>query len=249
VLVDSYSTLGVLQQTGVLLGNGDGTFGTFINILNNGAISPYPSIQIADMNGDSLPDVVFPYPSYQGFAVLLNTTPAVSADFTIGVASGSPTSQTVNAGQTASFSLVVVPSGSFSGTVNLSCAVTPAGATAPTCSLSSSALQIGSSGAQPVTVKVAATGTTAAAAFPAGFRPGTMPLALSLMLLVSAWLWIRSRKRLPVLGVPAIVLALAFCASCSGGSSSSARGTSYTVTVTATSGSVSHNMALQMVVQ
>jgi FG-GAP-like repeat len=233
------------EQTGVLLGNGDGTFGSFINIISNGYTSQTP--HVADMNGDGRPDLVFGAGVAGGIAVLLNTTPAASADFTISAASGSPTSKTISAGQTASFSLVVVPSGSFTGTVNLSCAVTPTGASAPTCSLSSSSLQIGSSGTQPVTVKVATTAGTAGSTI--NFPSGAQPLTWSLMLLGATWLWARNRKRLPVLGVPAILLALAFCASCGGGSSSSSQGTTYTATITANSGSVNHNIALQVVVQ
>ncbi len=244
---NTISSIGVPvpQQTGVLLGNGDGTFGSFINIVNNGVLPL--DIQIADMNHDGTPDIVFPW--FPGIGVLLNTATAVAQDFAITAASGSTSSQTISAGQTASFNLVVVPMGSFTGTVNLSCAVTPASATAPTCSLSTSSLQIGSSGAQPVIVKVSTTSATAAVEFSHSLPPGTMPLTWSLLLLGSAWLCGRNRRRLLVLGAPVILLALAFCASCGGGSSSSSQGTKYDVTVTATAGSVSQNMALTVVVQ
>lgn len=46
-------------------------------------------------------------------------------DFSIAGASGSPTSQTVTAGQTASFSLALAPTGSFTGTINLAARLLP----------------------------------------------------------------------------------------------------------------------------
>ena len=119
-----------LSRTGITvnvrLGNGDGTFGSDIAAQSNGQ----PPL-VADMNGDGQPDLVFPTNS--GVAVLLNTT---APGFSIGPASGSQTSQTVTAGQTASFSLVLAPTGKFSGAVSLSCSIAPTAATAPpTCSL------------------------------------------------------------------------------------------------------------------
>jgi hypothetical protein len=182
-------------------------------------------------------------------------TVQVAPDFTLAAASGSPTSQTINAGQTASFSLALAPTGSFTGTVNLSCAITPTVSPAPTCNLSSSSVQISGSGAQPVTVKVATTApvTTGTVSY-VDFPPGS-PLAWTLMLLGSTWLWARNRKRLPALAAPIVVLAIVFSVGCGGGGSPSTHtmpGTpsgTYAVTITASSGSVSQNMALQVVVQ
>ena len=178
-------------------------------------------------------------------------------DFTMGAASGSPTSQTISAGETASFSLAFAGTGSFTGTVNLSCAITPAATPAPTCSVPST-VQISGSGTQTATVKVGTTApVTSAAVPPVNVTLGPMLLAWTLMFLGSTLLWMRNRKRLPVLAAPLVVLALAFAVGCGGsGSSSSTTHTTpgtpagtYTATVTATSGSTSHNMALQVIVQ
>jgi hypothetical protein len=183
-------------------------------------------------------------------------TLTVQPDFTIGPASGSPTSQTINAGQTASFSLAIAPTASFTGTVNLSCAITPAVTPAPTCSLSSSSVQISGNGGASVAVAIGTTAAVTAGTVPHfSFPPGAMPLTWSLLLLGSTWLWVRSRKRLPALVVPIVVLAFAFSVGCGGSGSPSTHTTpgtpsgTYAVTITATSGSVSHNTALQVVVQ
>jgi hypothetical protein len=176
-------------------------------------------------------------------------------DFSLGPASGSPTSQTTAAGDTASFSLAFAGTGSFTGTVNLSCAITPAATPAPTCSLPSS-VQISGTATHTVTVKVATTAPATAATTPhVSFPPGPTLLLWTLMFLGSTLLWIQSRKRLPALAAPIIVLAFAFSVGCGGSSAVSSHTTpgtpagTYTATVTATSGSTSHNMALQVIVQ
>jgi len=177
-------------------------------------------------------------------------------DFTVGPAPGSPTSQSISAGQTASFSLAFAGTGSFTGTVNLSCAITPAATPAPTCSVPSS-VQISGTGTQTVTVKVATTAPVTAVALPdVNFPSGPTMLLWTLMFLGSTLLWVRNRRRLPVLAAPIVLLVCAFSVGCGGSSSSSSTHTTpgtpagtYTATVTATSGSTSHNMALQVVVQ
>jgi hypothetical protein len=258
---------GYPDQCGVLLGNGDGTFGPLID---TPTLEFSPEVincaQLADMNNDGRPDLVGETDltgegAIEGITVLLNTTPAVAPDFSINPASGSPTSQTVSAGQTASFSLSLAGSGTFSGTVNLSCAITPAVTPAPTCSLSSSSVQISGSGTQTVTVKVGTTAPVAAAAAPqVTFPAGRVPLLWTLMLLASAWFGVRSRKRLPVLA-PIMVLIFMFslgCGSSSTPSSTSSTSTTttagtpagtYTATITATSGNLNHNMAFTVIVQ
>jgi hypothetical protein len=188
-----------------------------------------------------------------GVSLTVQTT---SPGFTLGPPSGSPTSQTISAGQTASFSLAIAPTGSFSGTVDLSCAITPVVTPAPTCGLSSSSVQLTGTGTQTVTVSVATTApVTTGAVPPINFPPGTVPLTWSFILLGSIWLWVRNRKRLTALGAPIVVLALALLVSCGGSGSSSTHTTpgtpsgTYAVTITATSGSISNNVALQVVVQ
>lgn len=340
---------------GIALGNGDGTFGSFINIpigLSVG-ITTLTDLAITDMNGDGLPDIVFPGGTTTpvGIAVLLNTTKAtpgfspapvsagssttstitvtalngfsgsvalscsglpsaarcsfnpasistgsgsstltvttasslqpaiytteVSAvsgtishgeslnvvvqppppDFTISAGSGSSSSQTISAGETATFSLALGSIGSFTGTVNLTCVVKPTITAGPTCSLSNSSVQISGSGTQSVTLKVATIAPVTSGAAPyREFPRGLMPAAWISMLIASAWLWRAKRKRLPALATATIVGAFALCVGC-GGNGSPTHNTggtpsgTYAATITATSGSLSHDMALQVIVQ
>ena len=243
IVSEVFSRLGL--NLDIRLGNGDGTFGPDITVQTNGQ-----GVLVADMNGDGQPDLVFP--SFPGPAVLFNTT---APGFTINPASGSPTSKTINAGQTASFSLVVGATGKFSGTVNLNCAVTPAVTPALPCTLSSSSVQISGSGSQSLTVKV---GTTQPLMAGTGSDLDSWPRAMLLMstsvLVGSAWLLIPKKKRLSLAAALMIVLALVSCVSCGGGSSTSMRtmpatppGT-YTATVTGTSGKLSYSFPLQVVV-
>ena len=254
---------GYPDQCGVLLGNGDGTFGPLID---TPTLESSPEVincgQLVDMNNDGRPDLVGETDltgegAIEGITVLLNTTPAVAPDFSINPASGSPTSQTVSAGQTASFSLSLAGSGTFSGTVSLSCAITPAATPAPTCSLSSSSVQISGSGTQTVTVNVGTTAPVTAVAAPHVTFPAVpILLAWTLTFLASAWLWMRSRRRLPVLA-PIMLLIFLFSECGSSGTSSSTSTTStagtpagtYTATITATSGNLNHNVAFSVVVQ
>lgn len=66
-------------------------------------------------------------------ALVLSGT-GTGAGFAVSVAPGSSASQTVTAGQTASYSLLLTPEGGFNGTITLACSGAPAGAncTAPT---------------------------------------------------------------------------------------------------------------------
>jgi hypothetical protein len=180
-------------------------------------------------------------------------------DFSMTTASGSSTSQTVNAGETATFSLSLAGSGTFSGAVDLSCAVTPAATLGPTCSLSSSSVQI-SGAAQSVTVKVGTTAPSATAMLsPIGHPPELLPLGWTLlcttMVVGFCGLALVGRKRTPLLVAPVVVLAMLTWVACGGTSSSSSHSSSgtpagtYTATVTATSGSLNHTMALKVTVQ
>jgi len=179
----------------------------------------------------------------------------VGVDFSIAPASGSPSSQTISAGQGANFSLEVAPSGGFTGTLNLTCAIAPMVTLAPTCNLSTSSVQLTGSGSQPLTVTVGTTAPTKAGTVTnVDFPSGWMPLVWAGMLLGFGWLLLQDRTRRPVRAAQLAVLVLALGVGCGGGGSSShsTPGTpagTYTATVTAVSGAMSHNATLTVVVQ
>jgi hypothetical protein len=177
-------------------------------------------------------------------------------DFAITSASGSFISETVNAGKAAKFDLVVTPTGTFGGMVNLSCTISPAVTPAPMCAMSVTSLKMTSAAAQPVTVNVSTTApVTASAASPVVFPPGTIPMLYMVMMLGSACLWVRSRKCRPMLVAPLTMLVLVFWIGCGRGGSSSSHTTpgtppgTYTSTITASSGGLSHSMTLTVIVQ
>lgn len=187
-------------------------------------------------------------------AITLSGTGSAAPDFTIEPSSGSPTSQTIKTGQTATFNLDIAASGTFTGTVTLSCAITPVVNPAPTCGLSSSSLQITGSGTQPVTVTVRTTApVTSAGSFYLKYPSGLLPTVCALTLLGLAWLRVHNRKPSPVLLAPFAFLALVLVMSCGGSSSPhTTPGTpagTYTATVTSSSGTLNHMTALQVIVQ
>src|SRR5215469_4567836 len=196
------------DQTGIQLGYGDGTFASAFPVPTTGNV---PLFSIADMNGDGRPDLIFGWKMQESSAtfaalttigVILNTT---TPDFSIGPVSGTSTSQTVNAGQTASFKLVLGAIESFSGTVNLSCAITPVVTPGPTCSLSSSSMQISATTSQTVTVTV---GTIASATTGAPFRTALPPGAVFSIFTLSGVAVLLARNRRQLAGFAAPVFAI-----------------------------------------
>lgn len=178
-------------------------------------------------------------------------------DFSFGPATGSSKSQTVAAGQAASFSLALSPSASFTGTVNLTCAIAPNVSRGPTCSLPSS-VQISGSGSQSVEVSVRTTApVTTSSLSRVDLPPANRRLLWALILLGTALLCTPRRKRISALAKATVVMIaveLAACGGNSGNSSSSLTtpGTpagTYTTTITATSGTLSHSTSLNVVVQ
>jgi FG-GAP-like repeat/Abnormal spindle-like microcephaly-assoc'd, ASPM-SPD-2-Hydin len=186
-------------------------------------------------------------------AVPLSGTGIAAPDFTIGPAAGSKNSETITAGQAASFSLAITPSGSFSGTVNLTCAVTPVATPAPVCQVPAS-VNVTAGTVAPVSVTVSTTapmiaGAMASTNFPSGANSAGWTLAM----LASGLLLAGYRRRMPALAVALIAVAFLALPGCGGGGGSSPPppGTpagSYTTTVTATAGNLKHTTALTVIV-
>jgi hypothetical protein len=184
--------------------------------------------------------------------VALSGTGTATTDFAIGPASGSKNSETIAAGQMASFNLAITPSGSFSGAVSLTCAVTPVATPGPLCQVPGS-VNVTAGTVAPVSVTVSTTapmiaGAMASTNFPSGANSAGWTLAM----LASGLLLAGYRRRMPALAVALIAVAFLALPGCGGGGSSSPpAGTpagSYTTTVTATAGNLKHTTALTVIV-
>lgn len=181
--------------------------------------------------------------------VVLSLAVRAAPDFTI--TGPSTTSQSVSAGQSAKFVLSLAPAASFSSTVALGCAIAPVASPAPTCALSSASVQLSGTAPQTVDVTIGTTApvtTNAQTALRAGLPVASLPLLLLLRR--------RSRKRISMLAALLMVAAIASLTGCgTGGMSSGSRTTpgtpagTYTITVTATSGTLVHDVVLQVIVK
>ena len=143
-------------QTGIALGNGDGTFGPFIAVyvpIDWDGEPIIPKVSIADMNGDGRPDMFFPWQSGSGVGVMLNTTPP---GFALTASRLSPAA--VTAGGSGTSTVSVTPTFGFAGagTVTLSCAGLPSGAT---CQFSPTSMPLGSSSSALVITASTSTAT------------------------------------------------------------------------------------------
>jgi hypothetical protein len=189
----------------------------------------------------------------------------VGQDFSMTPSSSS--SATVSPGQTANYTVSVVPDGGFNQTVLLSCGGAPSGSS---CSVSPSSAVLNGSTPTPVTVTVTTTGTTASVARPSDSHPVEGGLALWLSVCVLPGLVVlgglgagsRNRRRLiQALVVACLVSFIVICSACGGGGSNGGGGGggggtpqgTYNLTVTGgfTSGSTAlkHAVPLTLVVQ
>jgi hypothetical protein len=151
----------VLGSTGslnVILGNGDGTFGSLFPITTSGI--PF----IADFNGDDHPDIL----EVGGVVELVFLFNVTGQGFAMSAGSG--TSATVAAGKTASYSLSLSASGGFSDAVDLTCSGAPSGST---CEISPSSVTL--SGTNQQSAMVSITTTAASQLLPTAFSDPVNP--------------------------------------------------------------------------
>jgi hypothetical protein len=183
-----------------------------------------------------------------------NTTP----DFT---AAASPSSQTVTAGDTASFTVSVSPSGGFNSTVTWTCTGAP---TAATCTVSPASMTLDGSTNANATVTITTTARTSAFMFLPPQLPSP-PLSrvrdvgfLCVAALCLLWNFRRARSTSTRLVGLSVLLLATLSVSCGGGSTMTPppppppQGTpagSYVIKLTATSQSVTHTTQVSLTVK
>ncbi len=168
--------------------------------------------------------------------------------------SGSPSSGTVTAGQSASYDIAVAPTNGYNQPVSLSCSGAPAAAS---CSVSPSSVSL--DGTNAVTAKLTLT-TTARGMVPPGpatppfpFHPTGWLLALLLVILMAAVLAAR-RKLRPQYALALTLACVLTWAACGGGGTTSSTPTPttgtpsglYTITVVGTSGNLSNRTTVTL---
>lgn len=249
----SYSTVGVL------LGNGDGTFGT---------PNEYPAggdafgIAVADINGDGALDVVTANEYSDAVTVLLNANGSAETpnySFTT-----STLTNTVIAGSAGTYNLTVTSRNGYAGTVTFACSGLPAKAA---CSFGPASVVTVGNVAQPTVVTISTTASTTASLLPATLpnsNTRTRPLLASLAGLgLFGFVIVGSqkpkRRQMSVaLGILLLVMTFAMVG-CSGVSTPASTpppaGTpagTYTVMVTSTgtgTNAPTHNLNITLVVQ
>lgn len=179
-------------------------------------------------------------------------------DFTV---ASNPTSATITAGQTATFSLTVTPVGGYAGTVNLSCGSLPSEAT---CTFSPSAVTPVNGSPATSTLTIATTAAVAALRTPpAGSQlpwipAGSLALAGAVGLLISPRRLTRWNRRLWMLASAVLLsgawFSLTGCSSSSTSNTTKNPGTpsgAYTVTVNLSdaAGGPTHTLTLQVTIQ
>lgn len=188
-------------------------------------------------------------------------------DFTLAVASGSPSSATVTAGQAASYSLSLSGLGGMAQTITFTCSGAPSAAT---CAVNPSTMTPAGAGAASLAVAVTTTARSLAAPPQQGVPPINPDVAWKLtpLLLLGMLIAVSIARRLPGTKLAAsslrfglsiatlLVLAL-IMATCGGGSGGGGGGTppqtgtpagNYTLTVTGAASGLQHGTTLTLTV-
>ncbi len=179
---------------------------------------------------------------------------AAASDFTISVAPGSPTSQTVLAGGMATYSVALAESAGSIPSVSLACTGQPQDST---CSISPNVMGL-SAASQNAKVTITTVGTATAARNNSSRDSAPTPWVVWLTIAAAIALALRSPRlesvslgRRTAFALAAILFALIGCATMNNESSAVDKRTpagTYTVIITATAGSVVHTTSVQLIV-
>jgi hypothetical protein len=269
-ILDLVYTNAGFGTVGIVLGNGDGSFGL---------PSEYPAgnnafaLAVADVNGDGAPDVVTDNFNADAVTVLLNANGnPEKPDFT---ATATTASATVKAGSSATYDLTVTGKNGYTSAISFTCSGLPSKAT---CSFSPATVTTAGNDPQATVLTIsttaASTTTTTASLLPAGANSnsksnsGSRPLLASLSALGLFGFVLAAGGKNRARGQAALLLGVMLVGisftlvGCSGVSTPASPATTvtvpgtpagtYTVTVTSTgagTGAPSHSMKLTLVVQ
>jgi hypothetical protein len=148
-----------VASTTILLGNGDGTFQT-------PSIFPFSAVAVSagDFNNDGKLDIPTAPENGGVFLLLQDFAP----DFSL--AAGSKTSVTIAPGQTANYTVNVVPGAGFTQTVSLTCSGAPAQST---CTVTPSSVTLDGTNPAMATVGVVTTASSMGLTQPVNVPPGS----------------------------------------------------------------------------
>ncbi len=181
------------------------------------------------------------------------TAPLTGMGFDFQASAAGNSTQTVSSGQTASYSIAVVPAAGSSGTFSFQCGTLPAHAA---CAFNPLTVDVGANATGTAGLQVTTSQVQSGAAFPPLAGPWRVPsLAVSLAVLPLAW---RRRRRYVWAGMAVFLgLGISSCSSSGGGSGGSSpppttttttpAGT-YSIPVTVTANGVEHTVTLTLIV-
>ena len=238
----------------------------------NGTVTNSTTLTVGNLSSISGASLSFTVVGTQGTQTYsLPVSVKMPPDFTLGVASGQASSETVTAGGSASYNISISPQGGFNQAIAFTCVGAPAQAT---CSVSPNPVTPDGSNSATATVSIE---TTARSEAPGAYKLDgprrfdltgrRLPLGLLLLLAVLMTAVIISGRLAPAMGrnwrafarFSVIVLVVLLWVTCGGGGTGGGGGGStqqtgtpagtYTLTVRGASGNLIHNVTLTLKVQ